>query len=379
MKHIELGKIIAFATVRRAGSTDYPVLSMTMREGLVNQADKFKKRIASADTSPYKVVERNQLVVGFPIDEGVLAFQNLYDEAIVSPAYNIWNLQDDASVDSRYLERFLRSPSALAFYKSKLRSTTARRRSLPSDIFLSLSVPVPPLAEQRRIMKLLDDADQLRMLSAQADRRTAALLPALFHEMFGDQAASRNSWPVKQLWEISGIIVPTRDKPKRFVGTVPWVTLPDINGLFIGTSKNQLTLEDAREVANRLMPAGTVLLSCAGTLGKVAVAAVALYANQQFYGLMPNPALLDSTFLAVSLRMKGAEFFARLAGTSTLGFFSKQRALEIDIPLPPLTLQKEFATRAAELRAMEVEQAASRRGLDGLFQSMLHQAFNGEL
>ena len=33
----------------------------------------------------YKVVERNQLVVGFPIDEGVLAFQNLYDEAIVSP------------------------------------------------------------------------------------------------------------------------------------------------------------------------------------------------------------------------------------------------------------------------------------------------------
>src|SRR5260370_32503727 len=105
MRYIELGQIITPAKPRRAGEKDFPVLSMTMRDGLVDQADKFKKRIASADTSQYKVVGRNQLVVGFPIDEGVLAFQNLYDEAIVSPAYNIWNLQNDALIKSKYLEQ----------------------------------------------------------------------------------------------------------------------------------------------------------------------------------------------------------------------------------------------------------------------------------
>jgi hypothetical protein len=47
--------------------------------------------------------------------------------------------------------------------------------------------------------------------------------------------------------------------------------------------------------------------------------------------------------------------------------------------LPPLPLQKGFAALVAEIRAMEAQQATSRRQLDDLFQSMLHRAFNGEL
>ena len=82
---------------------------MTMHEGLVDQGTKFKKRVASANTADYKLVRRNQLVVGFPIDEGVLSFQNLYDEAIVSPAYDTWRLRANIEVEPAYLERFLRS------------------------------------------------------------------------------------------------------------------------------------------------------------------------------------------------------------------------------------------------------------------------------
>lgn len=119
-----------------------------------------------------------------------------------SPAYNIWNLQDDVSVNRKYLEQFLRSPSALAFYTSKLRSTTARRRTLPNDVFLSLSVPLPPIAEQERIVKLLDEADELRKLRAQADRRTATLIAAFFHEMFGDPDANPHGWLSRSLEEV---------------------------------------------------------------------------------------------------------------------------------------------------------------------------------
>jgi type I restriction enzyme S subunit len=90
----------------------------------------------------------------------------------------------------------------LAFYKSKLRSTTARRRSLPNDVFLSLSVPVPPLAEQERIVKLLDEANELRRLRTQADSRTAAFIPALFHTMF----AGSNRFPTKRLLDLCEFI-----------------------------------------------------------------------------------------------------------------------------------------------------------------------------
>ena len=47
----------------------------------------------------------------------------------------------------------------------------------------------------------------------------------------------------------------------------------------------------------------------------------------------------------------------------------------------PMTdsLQKEFAARVTEIRAVQAEQAASRQCLEALFQSLLHRAFNGEL
>ncbi len=70
-----LSEILDQSGRHRAGDQDLPVLSITMKYGLIDQADKFKKRVASADTSNYRIAYKNELVVGFPIDEGVLGFQ----------------------------------------------------------------------------------------------------------------------------------------------------------------------------------------------------------------------------------------------------------------------------------------------------------------
>jgi type I restriction enzyme S subunit len=61
--------------------------------------------------------------------------------------------------------------------------------------FERTEIPVPPLAEQERIVKLLDEADELRKLRAQADDRTAVLIAALFDEMFGNPATNPKGWP----------------------------------------------------------------------------------------------------------------------------------------------------------------------------------------
>ena len=52
---------------------------------------------------------------------------------------------------------------------------------------------------------------------------------------------------------------------------------------------------------------------------------------------------------------------------------------ELTIPVPPLALQKEFAARVSEIRAVQADQSAGRKRLDDLFQSTLHRAFEGEL
>ena len=113
---------------------------MTMRDGIVEQAGRFKKAIASKDTSSYKVVKKDQLVVGFPIDEGVIYVQNHDVPGIMSPAYNVWDF-DCNLVNPAYLELALHGPRSMAYYADKMRGTTARRRTLTADGLCNLEIP----------------------------------------------------------------------------------------------------------------------------------------------------------------------------------------------------------------------------------------------
>ncbi len=58
---------------------------------------------------------------------------------------------------------------------------------------------------------------------------------------------------------------------------------------------------------------------------------------------------------------------------------SMEKVLSMQVPKPPLPLQQQFAARGAEVRALAESQAASRRRLDDLRQSLLYRAFQGAL
>lgn len=187
------------------------------------------------------------------------------------------------------------------------------------------------------------------------------------------------SWKIVSIKEIAGIIVPTRDKPKRFCGDIPWITLPDIKDFFITDAIHQLSHTDAAAVGNRLMPSETVLSICAGSLGKVCLTTREVYANQQFYGLVSNRDLVEPIYLALSLGNLSESFYQGLAGVSTIGFFSKEKALSIKIPLPPLEEQQKFATIVQRFERLRTQQRESDRQAEHLSQSILHRAFRGEL
>lgn len=156
---VKLGELLKPSPKKAAGELEAPILSITMHDGLVEQGTRFKKRIASLDTSIYRIIFKGQLVVGFPIDEGVLDFQDKYSQALVSPAYGVWDLVSD-EVTPEFLGLFLKSPRAISIYKSRLRGTTARRRSLPTKVFQEIEFPLPPLGEQKRIAEILGGASK---------------------------------------------------------------------------------------------------------------------------------------------------------------------------------------------------------------------------
>jgi type I restriction enzyme, S subunit len=96
-------------------------------------------------------------------------------------------------ISLRYLLLWFRSVDL------KSLAITATIPGLNRNTLYAQQVPVPPLPEQERIVKLLDEADELRKLRAQADRRTADLISAFFQEMFGDTDENPKGLPSSHL------------------------------------------------------------------------------------------------------------------------------------------------------------------------------------
>ena len=125
----KLGEFISRYKAERANDIDYPVLSITKEFGIVLQSEKFKKRIASDDTSSYKVVPYGKLVQGIHIDERNFAIQNKVDNGIVSPAYKIWNV-DETKCNSEVLAYALRSDYVMNYIRSKFTGSIKRRENI---------------------------------------------------------------------------------------------------------------------------------------------------------------------------------------------------------------------------------------------------------
>ena len=105
---------------------------------------------------------------------------------------------DFTKCDQRYIRYYLKRFEADIAARGVGSTFTAINRN---DIE-RIELPVPPLAEQKQIAKLLDEADALIKLRAQTDRRIAALIPALFNEMFGDPETNPKGWPVSCAGEL---------------------------------------------------------------------------------------------------------------------------------------------------------------------------------
>ena len=244
----------------------------------------------------------------------------------------------------------------------------------------SQTILVPPLPEQERIVRILDAAEELRRLRAEADRRTADLIPALFHEMFGDVGHSRRD---SSLEDAVAQFIDYRGKtPTKSTVGVPLVTAKIVKGGRILPANEFIPEGSYATWMRRGLPhAGDVLFTTEAPLGEVAMVDDTHIALAQRILLMrPRPDVLDSRYFMTALTMPFVwkQIEGRATGSTVRGI--RQAELrKVQIPIPPLDQQRDFAMRVAEVRSLEARQAASGRRLDDLFQSLLHRAFQGEL
>ena len=341
---MKLKDVISVADMERCGERTLPVLSMTMHDGIVLQADRFKKAIASKDLSSYKVVRRNQLVVSFPIDEGVLYIQDLVDAGIVSPAYAIWDIHANM-VYPRYLGMFLRSPRSIQYYKSKLRGSTARRRTIPRDDFLCMELPDVSIAEQRKICTTLDKIKIVISECEQQINRLGEIVKSRFVEMFGDPMTNPKGWLTGRVSDLAKYWNGLTYKPENVsdTGTIV-LRSSNIQGGSLDFADIVRVNISAKE-KNLVAPGDVLMCSRNGSAALVGKTAIIPKTDERMYfGAFMMilrsevPEYLNAFFATKAFRSQIA-----CGATSTVNQITCTMMDNVSLPIPPKDLMREFA------------------------------------
>ncbi len=374
-KVVQLGTLISQAKTIRCGTGEYPILSMTMHDGLIFQEDKFKKVVASKDTSDYKVVYRNQLVISFPIDEGVLAAQRITDAGIVSPAYGIWDI-DSNQVLPEYLEYALRCERAIDYYKAKLRGSTARRRSLPTPTLLEFTVPLPDIKTQQHILDVIHKTKDI-IINQKAELQTLDnLIKARFVEMFNGKGYPEVT--VHNVLETAFWLMPAT--PEFVVdGEIPYITSKNIKNRQIDFDNVKRISRTTFDVisANRPTMIGDILVSMIGTLGQTAVITDdRLFYGQNLYLLRLNDSVIDTDFFCEFFNSNEAQHILQSKrNQSTQAYLKANHVEDLILPFPPLERQKYFAAfvHQVDKSKFAVQKALEKAQL--LFDSLMQKYF----
>lgn len=179
-----LSEFISKYNAERCGERDLPVLSITKNAGIVLQSEKFSKRIASIDSSTYKIVPRGKLVQGIHIDERNFDIQDVVDLGIVSPAYKIWSVNDEKCIP-KVLAFALRTDKTMEYIKSKFTGSVKRRESISYEDFMNTPIDLPSYNVQTQFADFVKQVDKSKATVQKALDEAQLLFDSLMQEYFG--------------------------------------------------------------------------------------------------------------------------------------------------------------------------------------------------
>lgn len=278
-------------------------------------------------------------------------------------------------LDRRFLCYFLRQPCMVDYANSHAAGANLPRLS-PATL-AKFEIPLPPLPEQRRIAEVLDRAEALRIKRRATLAELDELTQSIFLDMFGDPATNPKGWDHKSLFGLGKVVTggtPPSAKPGMFDGPIPFVTPGDLES--DEPVKRSLTAEGAEE--SRMVRAGATLVCCIGaTIGKMSVSSERCAFNQQINAIEWSESVDDIYGYSV-LRLFKPTIRAWGAST-TLPILKKSSFEKIEVPVPPLTIQREFAQKYKAVEKLRVCGQDALAQSDELFSALQHRAFRGEL
>ena len=230
-------------------------------------------------------------------------------------------------------------------------------KEVSKSVVENFEIPVPPPTEQLRIATILDKADGICRKRLQAARLADSLLKATFYERCGDPVVNSLLLPERQISDIGSVTTgntPSRDVEEYFGDAIEWIKSDNINTPGHVLTKAREGLSERGASVGRVVPAGSVLMTCiAGSpsvIGNVALADRRVAFNQQINAITPGPGV-DSEFLYTLLLFSKPRIQA--ASTQSMkGMVSKGALEKVRLIWPNEAVQRDIAKTFQRIRSL---------------------------
>ena len=328
------------------------VLTISAQYGLINQEEFFKKEIASDDKSNYYLLHRGEFAYnksysnGYPF--GAIKRLSRYDKGVVSPLYSCFSANSNNACPEYYEQYF--EAGRLNHEIQAYAQEGARNHGLLNisviDFFNS-KIIVPPIAEQKRIAKILSTQDKVIECYEKKIEQFKQMKKYYLQNMFPKRGETvpkirfkgfTDPWEQRKVRDVSEIVAggtpnTSIDKywePKE----IPWLASGEVHKKIITFTDDMISKEGMNNSSAKLIKEKSLLIALAGqgkTRGTVAINHIPLTTNQSIAAMTFINDIVPE-FVFCNLENRYDEIRRMSSGDGSRGGLNKQIVGNIEIP-----------------------------------------------
>jgi len=388
MEQVTLSRLITkleSGSREKGGSVNSGVISIGGTHLSNNGGFKWKKKeyISNSFFSKMrsgKIRKNDILIVKDGATTGKVSFVDdsfPYHEAAINE--HVFRVEINQShANPRYVFHFLFSPKGQEQILNDFRGATVG--GISRGFIEKVEIPLPNIEIQDKIVAILDKAKNLIEKRQQTIKMYNELLRAIFLDMFGDPIMNPMKWESDEISSYTDCIVPGRDKPKSFTGNIPWFTTDDlIHNSFVLSSKKKLGLSEfeIKQVNAKIIPIGSVIMTCVGDLGILSINKEPCVVNQQLHTYQCK-STINNIFLMMQLTFL-KKYLYNVASITTVPYMNKTTCNTLPIIVPNIELQNKFSDFFVKIEKLKKNISQSKTQFENLLKGLSQNAFNGEL
>jgi len=292
-------------------------------------------------------------------------------------------IRPNEDIDFKYIGFYFQSSEYREIISNL--SEGANINNIRNENLDNLEIPLPPLPTQKRIAAILDKAGALRRKDQELLRKYDDLAQAIFIDMFGDPVKNEKEWEVKKLGGVCDKITDgTHQSPIFTDSGIPFLFVSNIVNNKINYQTNTFITEDEFKILEKRTPIeiGNILITTVGSYGNPAIIEkeTKFCFQRHIAFIKPNHKAINYKYLFGCLK---SPFVQQQIDKKVRGVAQKTLNLSelssLEILYPPMSLQVSYSKIFDNLNIQNDKIIQNRNYSSSLFQSLLQQAFRGEL